>query len=83
VVIDQLCEDFKDSSRGDGQIRQAAVSELENLPLKALSDYWWGKHLAQNASFFTSVFCGQMISTIQCTGEIDTYCAFIRFVLFN
>ena len=66
--MDQLCNGLKDHARcQDSRIRQATESELENMPLPSKAKYWWKQHLAQNASFITDKFCGQLISTIQCT----------------
>eukprot|EP00579_Thalassiosira_antarctica_P018507 CAMPEP_0201946990 /NCGR_PEP_ID=MMETSP0903-20130614/54706_1 /ASSEMBLY_ACC=CAM_ASM_000552 /TAXON_ID=420261 /ORGANISM="Thalassiosira antarctica, Strain CCMP982" /LENGTH=551 /DNA_ID=CAMNT_0048490111 /DNA_START=149 /DNA_END=1804 /DNA_ORIENTATION=+ len=68
VLIDQLCDGLKDHARcQDNRIRQATEGELENMPLPSKAKYWWKRHLAQNASFITDEFCGQLISTIQCT----------------
>lgn len=68
VLLDQLCESLPDKARcRDNQIPQATEIELENMSLPMKADYWWSQHLAKNASHITDVFCGQLISTIQCT----------------
>ena len=44
-----------------------------SLPFKA--DYWWKRHLAENSSFITDTFCGQLVSTIQCSVcKTNSYC---------
>mmetsp|Transcript_40514 Transcript_40514/g.85032 ORF Transcript_40514/g.85032 Transcript_40514/m.85032 type:complete len:591 (-) Transcript_40514:1603-3375(-) len=76
VLMDQLCEDLKDHVRcRENQIRDKTESELDNMPLSLKAEYWWRRHLAQNASFVTDEFCGQLISTIQCTVcKTNRYC---------
>ncbi|KAL7539991.1 hypothetical protein ACHAXR_009777 [Thalassiosira sp. AJA248-18] len=76
VLIDLLCEDLKDTgSCQDNRIREATEAELEIMTLSSKADYWWRRHLAQNSSFITDEFCGQLISTIQCTVcKTNRYC---------
>ncbi|KAL7542623.1 hypothetical protein ACHAWF_007214 [Thalassiosira exigua] len=68
ILIDQLCEDLKDTTRcAQNRIREATEAELDKMPLRSKAEYWWRRHLAQNSSFITDEFCGQMVSTIRCT----------------
>ena len=69
VLIDLLCDDLKDSARcqENKAIRQATEEDLEHMNLQSKADYWWKCHLTQNASFITDEFCGQLVSTIQCS----------------
>ena len=49
--------------------------ELENMSLSLKADYWWKRHLAENSSFITDTFCGQLVSTIQCSVcKTNSYC---------
>jgi ubiquitin carboxyl-terminal hydrolase 2/21 len=68
VLIDQLCEDLKDVPLcKENKIQEASEIELDNMSLQSKADYNWRRHLAQNSSVITRDFCGQLISTIQCT----------------
>jgi ubiquitin C-terminal hydrolase len=69
VLVDKLCEVMKDDTRCQnnnvGVI--ATDEELECMSTLLKSDYRLKEHLSSNSSIITDEFCGQLISTIQCT----------------
>jgi ubiquitin carboxyl-terminal hydrolase 2/21 len=43
------------------------MMDLDNMPFLTAANYSWKRHLAQNSSFITDEFCGQLVSTLECT----------------
>ena len=76
VFIDKLCGDLKDEARcRENKILKAAEIELEKMSIPLKADYWWKEHLSSNSSFISDVFCGQLLSTTQCTNcGTESYC---------
>ncbi len=76
VLIDKLCGDLKDEARcRENKILKVAEIELEKMSIPLKADYWWKEHLSSNSSFISDVFCGQLLSTTQCTlCGAESYC---------
>lgn len=68
MLIDQLSDDLCDKAECQRlRPRQVSESECDNMTLHSLSNYSWKLHLSQNSSKITSIFGGQLISTIECS----------------
>ena len=68
VLVDKLCVVMKDETRcRDNVVRKATEEELESMSTRSKSDYRLKEHLSANSSIITDEFCGQLISTTQCT----------------
>jgi ubiquitin carboxyl-terminal hydrolase 2/21 len=68
VLVDKLCEVMRDETQcRNNVVVKATEEELECMPTLTKSDYRLKEHLSSNSSIFTDVFCGQLMSTSQCT----------------
>jgi ubiquitin C-terminal hydrolase len=69
VLVDKLCEVTKDYTRcRNNNVGVIATEEdLECMQPLVKSIYYSQEHLSSNSSIITDVFCGQLISTSQCT----------------
>ena len=68
MLVDKLCVVMKDETRcRDNVVRKATEEELESMSTQSKSDYRLKEHLSANSSIITDEFCGQLISTTQCT----------------
>lgn len=65
VLIDQLSEDLCISDKRQ-QRNQPAV-DLDDMSFLQAANFTWKQHLAMNSSFITDEFCGQLVSTLQCS----------------
>ena len=65
VLIDQLSEDLCTSRTDRNSPRQNR--DLEKLPFLLAANYSWKQHLSMNSSFITDQFCGQLVSTLECS----------------
>ena len=64
VLIDQLSEDLCTSDKNQPNL---PMTELDNLSFLAAANYSWKQHLSKNSSFITNEFCGQLVSTLECS----------------
>lgn len=64
VVIDQLSEDLCTCSKLQPNQK---MMDLDSMPFLAAANYSWNQHIAKNNSFITEEFCGQLVSTIECS----------------
>jgi len=61
VLVDKLSDDLKETPRClQNTEPDASERELEEMTLEARASYWWKRHLAENSSFITDQFCGQV-----------------------
>ena len=68
MLVDKLCVVMKDETRcRDNVVRKATEEELESMSTRSKSDYRLKEHLSANSSIITDEFCGQLISTTQCS----------------
>ena len=66
VLMDHLSDGLKDCARCQDSQSPATEQTIESMSIREKSDYFHARHLAQNASFVTDEFCGQLISTVTC-----------------
>uniref|UniRef100_A0A7S4VHX8 Ubiquitin carboxyl-terminal hydrolase n=1 Tax=Ditylum brightwellii TaxID=49249 RepID=A0A7S4VHX8_9STRA len=81
-LIDCLAEDLNGDSENNQQ--RDKIDEMKDDALSKLSPlqqgkYWWSRHFLLNSSYITKVFCGQMISTTECTVCRNRYHCFDPF----
>jgi ubiquitin carboxyl-terminal hydrolase 2/21 len=80
VLVDKLCGVMKDDTRcRKNVVAKATDEELENMQTLEKSFYYSLEHLSSNSSIFTDVYCGQLISTTQCSVCNKVYTKFEPF----
>lgn len=68
VLIDQLSDDLCDKTQQQNSKPQKVTElQLDNMSFLVKANYFWRLHLSQNSSIITDNFCGQLVSTIECT----------------
>jgi ubiquitin carboxyl-terminal hydrolase 2/21 len=80
ILVEKLCEDMKDETQcRSNVVAKATDEELENMQTLEKSIYYSREHLSSNSSIITDEFCGQLISTTQCSVCNEVYTKFEPF----
>ncbi|GMH51565.1 hypothetical protein TrST_g320 [Triparma strigata] len=65
-LLDGLAEDLNNRRNRTKRPEDLSEEELDKVTSEIQSNYWWKRHLANNDSFITETFCGQLMSTVEC-----------------
>ena len=63
VLIDQLCEDLCTSDKDQPE----EAIDLDTMSFQQAANFSWKQHVSKNSSFITDEFCGQLVSTLECS----------------
>eukprot|EP00804_Cyclotella_cryptica_P017569 CCRYP_006736-RA/>CCRYP_006736-RA protein AED:0.04 eAED:0.04 QI:83/1/0.66/1/1/1/3/0/555 len=67
VLIDQLSQDLCTNRKNLLNHNRTIMDLDDTMPFMTAAKYSWKQHLSKNSSFLTNEFCGQLVSTLECS----------------